>query len=372
MTFISILELSVLLYFAELMLYAYAAYRSRRTGRQPSVAGHQPPRSPKVSVVVAAKDEEKNLPACLNSLVGLQYPRDKLEIIIVNDQSTDATPSLIDKMSRDFGYVRRVDAKGSSALRGKPNALSQGIENATGEFIFLTDADCVVPPTWITETLKYFDGDTGIVGGVTLISKTSKPIYGIQALDWDFLLTVGAGAATIGKPIACLGNNLVVRKKAYDEIGGYKNIKFSVTEDFALLKAIARSGKWSYCYPMEKSTLVETLPVESFREVFSQRKRWATGGKETGFFGYITLAPGFILHWLIILSLFRSLPVFVSFFFLKSVIDSLFVYPTLKHYGKIAHLKFILYFEIYYLIYVAVLPFAVYFGKGVIWKGRKY
>ena len=356
------------LYTLELAFFAYAAFRSRGEGKNKAELTS----FPKVSVVVAAKDEEKNLPACLESLVNLDYPHDRLEIIVVNDQSIDKTADVIDRTSKEFGFVKRVDAKESDELRGKTNALSQGIDKTTGDFIFLTDADCTVPATWITETLKYFDSKTGIVAGVTLISKTDRPIYGIQALDWDILLTVGAGAATIGKPIACLGNNLVVRKKAYEELGGYRKIKFSVTEDFALFKAIASSGKWLYRFPMDRSTLVETLPVESFKEVFAQRKRWATGGKETGLFGYLTLAPGFIFHWLIILSPFLSFPLFILFFFLKMAIDSAFAYPTLRHYGRIAHLKFILYFEIYYLLYVAILPFAVYFGKRVIWKGRKY
>lgn len=368
MIFINVLVLFGVLYLVELVFYAYAASRARRVRYQVPAVSFQP----KVSVVVAAKDEEKNLPACLDSLVNLRYPHDKLEIIIVNDQSVDKTPNVIDGKSKEFGFVKRIDAVESSDLPGKTNALSQGIDRAGGDFIFLTDADCTVPSTWITETLKYFDSQTGIVGGVTLISKTDKIIYGIQALDWDWLLTVGAGAATVGKPIACLGNNLVVRKKAYEEVGGYRKIKFSVTEDFALFKAVANSGKWRYRFPMEKTALVETLPVETLKEVFSQRKRWATGGKETGFFGYLTLAPGFIFHWLLITSLFLSPPAFLSFFLLKLTSDSLFVYPTLKHYGKTVHLKFILYFEIYYLIYVAILPFSVYFGKKVIWKGRKY
>jgi cellulose synthase/poly-beta-1,6-N-acetylglucosamine synthase-like glycosyltransferase len=368
MTFVAILLSFAILYSLELAFFGYAAFRARHESKRKIELGTLP----KVSIVVAAKDEEQNLPRCLESLVSLEYPKDSLEIIVVNDQSVDATADIIDKKSREFRFMRRLDAKENSKLRGKTNALAQGIENSTGDFVFLTDADCAVPTTWITETLKYFGPQTGIVGGVTVISKTDRPVHGIQALDWDMLLTIGAGVATVGKPLGCLGNNLVVRRKAYDEVGGYGEIKFSVTEDFALFKAIANSGKWRYRFPMEKLTIVETLPVESIKEVFAQRKRWATGGKEAGLFGYLTLAPGFIFHWLIIISLFLSVPAFISFFLLKLTVDSFFVYPSLKHNGKIAHLKFILYFEIYYLLYVAILPFAVYFGKRIIWKGRKY
>jgi cellulose synthase/poly-beta-1,6-N-acetylglucosamine synthase-like glycosyltransferase len=368
MIFSTILVFFAILYLFELAFYSYAAFRARREDRKKRELNS----SPMVTVVVAARDEEKHLPACLDSLTSLNYPHDRLEVIIVNDQSADGTADLIDRTAQQFGFVERLDALENRDLQGKTNALSQGIDEAKGEFIFLTDADCVVPATWVTETLKYFGPEVGIVADVTLISKTEKIVHGIQALDWDILLSVGAGAATIGKPIACLGNNLVFRKQAYEDVGGYTRIKFSVTEDFALFKAIADSRKWRYRFPMERKALVETLPVESLKEVFSQRKRWATGGKETGLFGYLTLAPGFLLHWLTIASIFISFQLFVAVFILKLAIDSAFVFPTLKHYGKIGHLKFIVYFEIYYLVYVAILPFAVYFGKRVIWKGRDY
>ncbi len=366
--FLLLLTVFSALYLLELGFFSYAAHRSRLT----SVSLDRGGGLPRVSVVVAAKDEEKNLPACLQSLLRIDYPEELIEVVIINDQSADSTPGIIDDAARDHPYVIRVDAVESDAVRGKANALAQGIDRATGEFIFMTDADCVVPRTWIRDTLKYFDDSTGIVGGVTLISKTVRPVYGIQALDWDFLLTVGAGVATVAKPLACLGNNLAFRKKAYDEVGGYRRIRFSITEDFALFNAISSSGRWTYKFPMNRKNLVETLPVETLKEVFLQRKRWATGGKDTGLFGLAVLAPGFLFHWLLIISLLISPPVFPAFFLYKILLDGIFVYPTLRNYGKIGHLKFIVYFEIYYLLYVAILPFSVYLGRAITWKGRRY
>ena len=356
------------LYCIELGFYAYAARLARRiAGDNRMEAGSQ-----RVSVIVAAKDEEKKLPACLESLVRIDYPRELLEIIVVNDQSSDDTSSVVDSFSERYSFVKRLDAVDSRVMRGKANALSQGIDAATGEFIFLTDADCSVPPTWVAGTLKYFGERTGIVGGVTLISDTGSIVSGVQALDWDLLLSIAAGAATLRKPVACLGNNLAFRKRAYEDVGGYRKINFSVTEDYALFKAIAQSGTWNYSYPMDRDTLVETLPVKTMKEVFAQRRRWATGGKDTGLFGVVTLAPGFLLHWLILISMVLSPLLFLVSFPLKVLLDTLFVIPTLKHYGKIAHLKFILSFEIYYTVYVAVLPFSVYLVKAITWKGRKY
>ncbi len=368
MTLNLILIVLASLYAVELSLYAAAAARARRQGLVNRWTGEQP----KVSVIVAAKDEELNLPACIESLVRLDYPHSLLEVIIVNDQSIDGTAAVIDTFTKRYGFVRRVDAVEDSVMRGKANALSQGIESARGELIFLTDADCAVPASWIRGTLRHFGKRTGVVGGVTLISRTTDSVSGMQALDWDILLTVAAGAATLRKPLACLGNNLAFRKEAYDDVGGYRKIRFSVTEDYALFKAIVSSGRWDYAYPMDSETLVETLPVGTLGKVFRQRRRWAVGGKDTGVFGMLTLVPGFLFHWAIIASIFFSPTALAAAFAFKLVVDTLFALPTLRFYGKIAHLKFILYFEIYYLIYVAILPFSVYLGKGITWKGRKY
>ncbi|MGC8595298.1 MAG: glycosyltransferase [Candidatus Kryptoniota bacterium] len=356
------------IYVIDLSFYSFAALLAKKTPTTLAVLSNLP----FVSVVVAAKDEEFNIRACLESLVGLRYPKDKLEVIIANDQSTDRTPSIIDEFISRFPFVKRIDVSHDHHLRGKTNALSQGIDKASGEIIFLTDADCEVPPQWIDETLKYFDEKTGIVGGVTHINPANTIFSGIQALDWDLLLSIAPGAATVGKPTGCLGNNLAFRKEAYENVGGYRKIKFSVTEDYALYKSISKSKKWNFKYPIDRLTLVHTRPVKTLRELLSQRRRWATGGKDTGLFGIATMAPGFMLHWLIILSPFFSFTYFGYFFLLKTAVDTLFLFPFLKYYGKISHLKFIVFFEIYYILYVALLPLLVFIGGEVKWKGRKY
>jgi len=357
-----------LLYFIDLGFYSIAASLAKKTKKSNSIAHN----FPFVSVIVAAKDEESNIRTCLESLIRLKYPKEKIEVIIANDQSTDRTPAIVDEFALKYSFIKRVDVSPDENLRGKPNALCQGIDRARGEIIFLTDADCEVPTQWIDETLKYFDEDTGIVGGVTHIDPADTVFSGIQALDWDLLLTLAAGAATVGKPTGCLGNNLAFKKEAYEDVGGYRKIKFSVTEDYALYKSISKSKKWNFKYPIDRLTLVHTKPVKTLKELFSQRRRWATGGKDTGIFGIGTMTPGFLLHWLIILSPLYSLVYFGFLFVFKMAVDTLFLFPILRYYGKVSHLKFIVFFEIYYILYVALLPFLVFIGGGVKWKGRKY
>ena len=193
---------------------------------------------PNVSVVVAARNEEENIERCVKSIVEVDYPKDKLEIIVANDGSTDRTAEIVQNLQKDSPNLKLLNIETSiNNLKGKANALAQAIDKASGEFIFMTDADCMVPKNWIKGMLKYFDDRTGVASGITIIEH-GKIFYGMQSLDWAFLLGVAASVGKLFKPVACIGNNMAFRKKAYAEFGGYQNLKFSITEDFALFKAM--------------------------------------------------------------------------------------------------------------------------------------
>ncbi|MDW8465020.1 MAG: glycosyltransferase [Chloroherpetonaceae bacterium] len=202
---------------------------------------------PRISVVVAARNEEKNIAACLQSLVALDYPKEQLEIIVADDRSQDRTADIIKQYAAQYPFVKYLLVE-ESAIKGKGNAIHQAAVQATGEFILMTDADCVVKPTWAKDTLKYFTDETGLVCGITLPS-ASRAFERIQALNWCYLLATGSAVAAIGFPIGGIGNNFSFRRSTYFEVGGYEKVRFSVTEDFALFQAIKKT-KWKIACPV--------------------------------------------------------------------------------------------------------------------------
>ncbi len=186
---------------------------------------------PKASVIVAARNEEENIVRCLESLDKLIYPENKLEIIIVDDNSTDKTGELIDNfISGKTRFKKIVTKKEIGRLKGKTNALANAIEISTGDIIITTDADCSVHPKWAYTTASFYKEDVAIVNGFT--SQISNNNFsGMQSIDFIYLLIIAAGTVNLGKPISCIGNNMSYRKNAYLEVGGYENLPFSVTED---------------------------------------------------------------------------------------------------------------------------------------------
>ncbi|MDZ7378309.1 MAG: glycosyltransferase [candidate division KSB1 bacterium] len=248
---------------------------------------------PRVTVVVAARDEEANLPYCLASLAVLDYPLDRLEIVLVDHDSRDRTPELLASFCARHPHARVVHVSdGVHTLCGKAAAVAAGIEHSHGEIILLTDADCAVPRNWVRSLVRYFSEGVGMVCGFTTVDGRGGHFAQAQALDWLYLLAAAAGAGIRGRPLTWVGNNLAFRRQAYDEVGGYSGVGFSLTEDFALFKAICATRRWDVRFVTAPEALVLTRPRKGWRELFRQRLRWAVGGKSVAPLGKVLLALG--------------------------------------------------------------------------------
>ena len=329
---------------------------------------------PSVSVVVAARNEEQTIHRCLESLAKLDYPADKLEVILVDDQSTDQTHEIMHRFLAQHSNFKALKVTAQiDHLKGKANAIAFGIDHARGDLIFLTDADCVVPRSWVSAIVKEYSNDIGLVASYTLLE--SKDFFGgMQSLDWAFLHTLAAAGVGHKKPLSCFGNNLTFRRRAYDEIGGYRKIPFSVTEDFALFTAITRRTKWKYTYRIAPDSLVMSLPCGTIRELLEQKQRWAVGGLDMKLKGLLLMGLGFTVNALLVVAMLLGLPLVsvLSVWSLKVAADAALLVIPLIRLRSFSFLKFFPAFEIYYFLYLLALPFIAFSGRKVLWKGREF
>ena len=328
---------------------------------------------PKVSVLVAARNEEKNILSCLESLNNLIYPENKLEIIIVDDASTDQTNKIVIDFINDksqFKIISLTEDKNQS-LKGKTRAMSEGIKFSFGDIILTTDADCTVNPLWAKTIASYYQEDVGLVNGFT--SQTVNDAFsGMQAIDFIYLLFIASGTINLGKPVSCIGNNMSFRKKAYEETGGFESLPFSVTEDFLLLNSIHQLKKYKLIYPLNPDSLVISKPASSLKELLNQKKRWAVGGKDAPPFGILLMMWAFLTNLFMFLTPLFFSEVWLYLIFFKISIDFFVLLPVHRRLGLQKNLKYFLVFEIYYLLYTLILPFTVLFNKKVKWKDRVY
>jgi cellulose synthase/poly-beta-1,6-N-acetylglucosamine synthase-like glycosyltransferase len=326
---------------------------------------------PQATIIVAARNEEKNIYNCLVSLNNLTYPKENLEIIIVDDFSEDRTGNIIDEFIKDKPQFKKITPDKNSLLKGKVNAVASAVKIASGEIILLTDADCEVTGTWAVTLASHYNKDVGVVNGFTIINHNNM-FSAIQGIDLVFLLSAASGTINLEYPVSSIGNNMSFRKEAYLEIGGYENLPFSVTEDFVLLHGISGLKKYKIIYPLLKESLVISKPCAGLKELISQKKRWGRGGVIAPVGGFLIMGVAFISNLLVLLSPLFFSPVWLYLAVLKIIIDYLFLYPVYKVLGIKNQLKYFVFFQVYFILYTTILPLILVFSRRISWKGRNY
>lgn len=326
---------------------------------------------PSVTLIVAARNEECNIAECIHSLKNISYSN--IEFILVNDQSTDRTRDIIIEEISGLPKFKLIDTiNDETVLKGKIKAINQAIKLSNGEIIIMTDADCTVQKTWVDETVKYYHDNISMVCGFTLIKADNSLFAKLQSLDWLYLLSLASSSSGIGYIMSCIGNNLTYKKECYNNIGGYESIKFSVTEDLALLREMDKMEKYKVIYPINPRNLVLTNPCYTIKELYRQKKRWFRGGAGINVLGLLT---GIILYTMsiVLLTGFLYIPfiTYLIIILIKSISELLIVIPTYKKLEIKGLIRYFPLFQIYFALYGISLPFTFFTGNRIIWKDRK-
>ena len=202
-----------------------------------------------ISIIIAARNEIKNLPNLLNSLACLDYPQDKYEIIIVNDHSNDGSKEYL-ATQKNIPNLKIINFYSETPpLTGKKAALQKGIENSRFEILAFTDADCMVPVYWLQEINRSFTKETDYLLSYSVIKR--KPDDSIIRLK-NFERSVNYALAAAGLyykiPFTSSACNMVYRKKTFLESGGFEGIGHlrSGDDDLLLIKMMPKIRKAAY------------------------------------------------------------------------------------------------------------------------------
>ena len=234
------------------------------------------------SVVIAARNEEQNLPRCLEGVFSQGLPEKRFEVIVVNDRSTDRTADICREYLRSHPNFTLVSVTETpEGVAPKKHAVATGIARAKNDIIVLTDADCTVPPSWLETIDRNFSPETGLVQGITVYQQVPgmNPLFfGLQAVDFLSHGIVAAAAIGAGMPLNSNANNFAFRKQAFIDAGGYVGGPEKVVsgDDDLLLQRIAGSGKWRVTFMTDPAGSVATRPTGSAGALFEQRKRWGS------------------------------------------------------------------------------------------------
>lgn len=327
-----------------------------------------------VSVVIPARNEQSTIATAVDSVAHSHWPAELLEIIVVNDRSIDGTGEVLSQLSNripQLKVITRTDGDVDPNLRGKPGALQQGIEHASGAIVLLTDADCVVNPEWVATMVRaIIQRDVALVCATTSVRHTVAAGQ-IQDVEWAFSNAMARAGVQMGTPLGCFGNNMAIRKDVFAELGGYKGISFSVTEDLALLQAVVQRG-YQVAYLCDASSSVETLPCTTLMEYIRQRQRWARGGMALGPRAFIFVATSLAL-WggLGVAAINGMWAWFTGIAVMRVVADASLVAWALLRLRRPGTLPWVVPTVIMLMVTELALPFLV-LRKNVVWKGQVF
>jgi cellulose synthase/poly-beta-1,6-N-acetylglucosamine synthase-like glycosyltransferase len=330
-----------------------------------------------VSIIVAARNEEIQISKTIDDLLAQDYDPALMEIIFIDDHSTDATGKII--QSYEDPRIRLITLNEPETINSyKKKAIQTAIAAATGKLIITTDADCRMGVNWLKTIVAYYQE-----GGYKMISSpvayNEETSFFERAQSLEFLYLIGMGASTIGNnsPSTCNGANLAYEREAFYEVGGFTGIDdLASGDDELLLHKIAARYKNKIGFLKNREAIVYTQAKPSLDAFIQQRKRWAS--KSTRYKNKLIIALG-VLVWLfnlsivvnIVLGLFNRdyLAVAGTQLVIKLAIELLFLVDVTRFAKRSALLVLLPALNLMHIVYIIYIGIAGNSGKYN-WKGR--
>ena len=230
----------------------------------------------KVSVIIPARNEEENIEDCLRSVLEQSYPPELIEIIVVNDHSEDGTVGVVRSLMKSSDRIRLLDLDDKPRVAYKKAAISMAIDQAGGEIILTTDADCICNQEWVETMVSHFAEDVEMVSGPVELTGNSL-FMKFQALEFIGLIMVGAAGILQGRPNMCNGANLGYTKNAFFKVNGFEGVDgIASGDDELLMHKLAERSSGSIAFAYDPKAIVRTAAQPNLKAFANQRRRWVS------------------------------------------------------------------------------------------------
>ncbi|MFC3880271.1 glycosyltransferase [Algoriphagus namhaensis] len=326
------------------------------------------------SILIPCRNESRDLPYLLASLEKLDFPSEKLDVWLADDQSSDNTAKILSEWcskaeNRHFIQIS-ADEEAKYHINGKANALAILSRKCEGEILFFTDADCEVPSKWLQEGVRSFPSDAGMLLGVTQVK--SKGLFGkMQEVEWWHTLAIVKVTSDLGMGLTGLGNNMMVRKAALIQSGGFESLPDSLTEDLALSRQLVSQG-YKVVQQVSPEILAKTKAERGIKNFLEQRKRWISGVVSLPWYFQLLLALELSFYPAIISLTILKLSLGLSIWGLKLLVQSIFIQVFASKAGQKVRLYQLYLFDFHQIV-TAPLSILYYFWPSKIsWKSRTY
>jgi len=336
----------------------------------------------KVTVIIPARDEEGNLPVLLQALKDQRYPVHLFEVIVIDDFSTDNTAAVVAdfpasnirllQLSRYLSAEQRLNSY-------KKKAIEMAVEQARGDLIMTTDADCVMGPLWISTMVQYYEMyRPKFIAAPVSFYKENNFFKKLQSLDFMTMQGITGALAALKSGTMCNGANLAYERQVFYEVGGFKGIDdIASGDDMLLMFKIYKQYPQGVLYLKNDDAIVRTLPVDTFNGFMHQRIRWSSKADK-----YedrrLTWVLALVYFWNVALLFMTIVAVILPewrpwlgiFLLYKITVEYYFLIPVARFFRKTDLLFWFIPGQLFHIPYIVVAGWLGKFGSYQ-WKGRK-
>lgn len=223
---------------------------------------------PTAAVIVPCWNEGETVAKTTDSLLALDYPKEKLQIVLVDNNSTDDTPQIMERYRGNPQVTIMREEK-----RGKHHAVNAGIAATDAEFVGCLDADSFVEPDSLREIVGCFtDPKVAAATAGMSVHKPDNLLLHMQNAEYIFGITLKHALSTVNGLYVTPGPFSFYRRSVIQEIGGFRS--GHQTEDLEMALRIQKAGYWIDNAPRSR---VYTKAPKTIFALIKQRTRWTSG-----------------------------------------------------------------------------------------------
>ncbi len=272
---ISVLVIWGMIVYQLVLTLAGYRYRHRVQQEHETLLGKNHDPAP-ISIMIPARNEEVVIGKTIRTILALDYPPDRLELVIINDGSSDRTAEIISAHAQSDPRIRLVNLPAGESGHGKAYALNEGLKHCTHELIAIYDADNTPEPKALLHLALHLQADTklaAVIGKFRCVNRQRTWLtrfVNIETIAFQWILQ--AGRYHLSNVAILPGTNYIIKKTVIEQVGGWDDR--AITEDSELSMRIYQAG-WQIKF-MPLSVTWEQEP-ETLRVWTRQRTRWVRG-----------------------------------------------------------------------------------------------
>lgn len=230
-----------------------------------------------LTLIICARNEEKNIGFCLKTLLKQDYVLNKVQLILINDASSDSTVQQAETILKPSGINYKIIS--NPHQKGKKQSITYAMQFAVNELIVLRDADTFTLSGKYLQSISdaYQNTKADLIIAPIAIANNHGLFWALQAIENNILALIACGSAFYKKAFLCNGANLIFTKTTFAKTNGYaSHIDIASGDDIFFLEDVKKLVDPKIIYFKSKEAIVYTYPSFSFKELIFQKTRWVS------------------------------------------------------------------------------------------------